>query len=698
MREERVFLVFPVVVRLPSKHVFRTGDILMRRAFVRADAPSTIVRRVVGAAALGVSLEFFTRPSSKWAEQTMKFESISGKQRSRRSKSSRQAPGVVESLEVRSLMTAAPVMVSLPAIVIDATPTFAWSPIENATSYDLWVSDAEQRTVEFIENGITATDYTPTAELNLGRTRAWVRANFANAVPSAWSTPIEFVVKVAPVLTGPVNSWRPETPNKLETTKPTITWTSPPGAFKFEIFFSDQTSRTSKTISVKNLIPALDADGNTQPDGKGDVLRQEVRSYTIPDDLIMGNYRVFMRSFDDGGRISAWSAAFNFEVAPPVILTRPKGVTFDNPPLLEWELVPGATDYDVTLAKASSPSTYLFNLQKRIGTSYQVPKALESGDYVFMVRAHRRVAGRVETVGLWSLPGNFSTISKPIITGPVGVEIGDQTTRIVTAARPVVEWTLIDRAARYEIWVEIRNGKTPFLKTTSSTPSYQFEQDLKAETYTVWVRAVSTRGVLTEWSAAYTFEATGGRPIITSPVADTIASPLLIITWTPIVEAKSYNVWITQTGANGAYINATGIDTPVFSPTDPLPTGTYRVWVQAVKADGTVLPWSKPVTFFVASLDVAQPAGEVPELLAALLPTTGDVQVESITEVATRKSIDEDAANVPAENARIPVELIAMRSTHPVMAAMTPETEDIIQQLAEECMSTEWWMPQGTES
>lgn len=275
MREERVFLVFPVVVRLPSKHVFRTGDILMRRAFVRADAPSTIVRRVVGAAALGVSMEFFTRPSSKWAEQTMKFESISGKQRSRRSKSSRQAPGVVESLEVRSLMTAA-VMVALPAIVIDATPTFAWSGIENATSYDLWVSDAEQRTAEFIENGITAPSFTPTTDLNLGRTRAWVRANFSDDTSSAWSTPIEFVVKAAPVLTGPVNSLRPETPNKLEMMKPTITWTSPPGAFKFEIFFSDQTSRTSKTISVKNLIPALDADGNTQPDGKGDVLRQEV--------------------------------------------------------------------------------------------------------------------------------------------------------------------------------------------------------------------------------------------------------------------------------------------------------------------------------------------------------------------------------------------------------------------------------------
>ena len=138
-----MFRVLPVVMSLPSKHVFRTGDNLTRRAFLRAAVSSTIVRRVVTAAVPGLSTAFFTRPSSKLAEQTMKFESISGKQRSRRSKPSLQAPAVVESLEIRSLMT----VLSPTGTVADATPTITWEAVDNATSYDLYVTDAEQRTV-----------------------------------------------------------------------------------------------------------------------------------------------------------------------------------------------------------------------------------------------------------------------------------------------------------------------------------------------------------------------------------------------------------------------------------------------------------------------------------------------------------------------------------------------------------------------
>ena len=337
----------------------------------------------------------------------MKFESISGKQRSRRSKPSLQAPAVVESLEIRSLMT----VLSPTGTVADATPTITWEAVDNATSYDLYVTDAEQRTVEFVEYNIKATYFTPVTELNLGRTRTWVRANFADGTTSPWSAPTEFVVQVVPTVTGPVNPLAIATPQKLVESKPTITWTSPPGAFRFEIFFSDQTNLTSKIIRVANHTPILDEDGKTQPDGNGDVLRQEVRSYTLTDDLVMGKYRVFVRSLDDGGRTSAWSAAFDFEVAPPVKITRPVGPGFQNPPLLEWQAIPGATDYDVVLSKADTPNKPLYNLAYRTGTSYQIPKPLADGNYVFWVRAHRRTAQRPETVGIWSLPSNFSTVS-----------------------------------------------------------------------------------------------------------------------------------------------------------------------------------------------------------------------------------------------------------------------------------------------
>ena len=132
----------------------------------------------------------------------MKFETTTGNQRSRRSKSNLQAPAVVESLEVRSLMT----VLSPTGTVHDATPTITWEAVDSAVSYDLWVSDREQVAVQFIKTGITTTNFTPTTELNLGKTRAWVRPNFAGGVTGDWSSPTDFIIQVKPTVTGPVNS------------------------------------------------------------------------------------------------------------------------------------------------------------------------------------------------------------------------------------------------------------------------------------------------------------------------------------------------------------------------------------------------------------------------------------------------------------------------------------------------------------
>ena len=162
------------------------------------------------------------------------------------------------------------------------------------------------------------------------------------------------------------------------------------------------------------------------------------------------------------------------------------------------------------------------------------------------------------------------------------------------------------------------------------------------------MRAGSTTGKLTGWSVPFLFEATGGVPVITSPNANDDVLPIPDITWTPVPDAKSYDIWIAWVGEDFDYIQTSEITLTTYSPTDPLPTGTYRVWVRAVKADGTALPWSKPVTFTVASIDMEQAAGEVPELLAALLPTNGVVQAREMDEPAAGKSIDPGTSDVPA--------------------------------------------------
>lgn len=624
----------------------------------------------------------------------MKFETFTGNQRSRRSKSNLQAPAVVESLEVRSLMT----VLSPTGTVNDATPTIAWEAVDNAISYDLWVADREQVTVQFVKNGITTTHFTPTTPLNLGKARAWVRPNFAGGVKGDWSTPTDFIVEVKPTVTGPVNSQLPATPYKLNETKPTITWNTPPGASRFEIFLSDQTNLTGQTYTVVNLTPVLDEDGFAFFDENHQIVREEKTSFELPDDLQMGSYRVFMRSRDDGGRWSDWSAPLNFEIAPQVTITRPTGPSFQNPPLLEWQAIADATSYDVFVAKSSTPDKALYNVKAQTGTSYQIPKILADGEYVFWVRAHRKVTGRPDVAGIWSNPATFSTIQVPVVTGPVGLTNVIAGKQVVTDSRPTITWTPIDKAARYDVWLHRANTNPTYLVTTATTNSYTLESDIKSGDYTVWIRAISTTGKMTDWSAPYSFTATGGVPVITSPASGDNVVPIPDIKWTPVTGAKSYNIQIAWLGVDFTYIEATGITLPTFAPTDPLPTGSYRVWVQAVNADGTTLPWSDPVNFTVALNEEELPSGEIPELLAVLLPTTEDAQADVVEESMAQSEFDAANYDSPPDINAVPGQSAATVSVAVQNLPSEPFAEELLEQLAGESGAAEWWMHQNAST
>ncbi len=238
----------------------------------------------------------------------MKFDSRSGNRRSR-SQFSPSTPAIVESLETRALL-AAPQIVSPTGTITDSTPTVTWEAVDTATTYDLWISDVESRERLVLQEGLTTTSFAVPNELNLGRLRIWARANFANGSTTGWGTPTDVLLQVAPTITGPLNNNKPATPTKIDTVTPTIEWTSPPGARSFEVFLSNQTERTSKSYRVANVA--------------------EVRSFQIPDELTLGQYRVFMRTTDDAGKVSGWSAAYDFEVAPEVKIDSTVGPGFQE--------------------------------------------------------------------------------------------------------------------------------------------------------------------------------------------------------------------------------------------------------------------------------------------------------------------------------------------------------------------------------
>lgn len=918
----------------------------------------------------------------------MKFESFSGSRRSRRQNCPVPAPVMVETMETRALL-AAPQVLSPTGTIADSTPTITWEAVDQATSYDVWVTDVETRQRVVFETGLAATNFTPTNELPVGRLRIWAKANFADSSTTGWGAPTDVVLQVAPVITGPVNTEQPLTPTKINSSSTPITWTSPPGAKSFEIFLSDQTTQTSQLIKVPNLVPIGDANGNPIPDGNGDVLRKEVREYYLSgevqiigaapqtisgasnsndivitsvahglksgekvritgvegntaangtfyvtvltadtfqltgivgngsytqggtltkltelrSELPLGQYRAFIRTTDDAGRVSGWSAAYNFEIATAVEITRPKGATFQNAQkvtvavigtptsgsyvlafnvwnaagnsattyrtsaipyavagpanataaelrdlmnaqvlaavraipgfgaatvttsgigpsyaheillkgvtkrvtvdftetlnpgtlsvataqakgiTLQWEPVAGATHYEVWVSKRgpANETTALFNLKYLTTTSYELPSLLAADDYVFWVRARRltqtteiqlsgnpasgtfsitlattganaktqtttllpynateaqvqaavRALAGYETaevksgkaapnllhvlilpqtngpvtvtvtraitpgtisvttktskeiVGLWSARSDFSTITTPVVTGPVGVQTNNPNVQTVTSIRPTIEWTAVDGAGSYEVWVDRTASSSTYLLTTTSSNSYTFASDILPGNYWVWVRAISSTGEMTAWSTPYKFTATGGAPVITSPVAGATASPLPTIQWAAVPEAVSYEIQVAWIGVDYTYITESGITSTNFTPFAPLNSGTYRVWVRAIASDGTAMRWSDPVSFLVdADVPVNNELNNDLQVLTALLEETD----------APAKSESQAAPNFPPQ-----AEPAVVENDEPALPKVTLEADELlapelIEQLAQKLAGEEWWM------
>jgi hypothetical protein len=308
------------------------------------------------------------------------------------------------------------------------------------------------------------------------------------------------------------------------------------------------------------------------------------------------------------------------------------------------------------------------------------------------------VAPRVN--GQWSAMTEFSTIVAPVITGPIGIENSDpaDTTKVVTDLRPTVTWTAIDKAARYEIWVERSASTSTYLRTTSPVNSYKFATDLLQGNYTVKVRAVSSTGQLSDWSSELLFTATGGIPVIGS--VSVTPTRLATVQWASVAEAASYEVQIAWIGVNFDYLHPTNIQTTSYT-TPTLAPGNYRVWVRAVKADGTLLGWSSAVNFTV--VQTAEPASDSPvdsELLVltnSLESTSerGDVAVQAVSSEEQMQAAQAAAGSEdrPAHAVSPVVAVIAAVGTNAVelMARPALQSEQLIEKLAEGCIQQEWW-------
>jgi hypothetical protein len=253
-----------------------------------------------------------------------------------------------------------------------------------------------------------------------------------------------------------------------------------------------------------------------------------------------------------GGTQSSWSKS-SFTVSPvvtPVPLSPSDGAHLQqpqDPPLLQWSAVQGASSYTVSVdgdVDMIGASTYTTK-----GTSLVVPDPLPAGDWYWSVTASKGT-------GLTSLPSaiqqfNIDPLAAPQITYPVD-DINQNLEDVV------LDWTPVPGAKTYDLQVALDQDFNNIALTVTGIQSTRFSPPTTLNSDQFWwrVRAVDLAGQETPWTASLNgFERKWPEvpqavfPLGSSGSPSTITDAKQYFQWTPVKHATEYQLQVS-TDAN----------------------------------------------------------------------------------------------------------------------------------------------------
>lgn len=344
-------------------------------------------------------------------------------------------------------------------------PTFSWSNISNATNYQVFVNNVTTSQAQVINvSGIAATSYTATTELPIGTYNVWVRGFTATGQAGVWSLPS--VWNLRPTTTV-LNSGRTETTDSFS-----IDWNPIPGATTYDVWVNRLTSSENEYYR------------NTSVTGTS----VAVSGFAV------GQYAVWVRGRNSAGDLVAWSPRGTFSVnyAPAQISVT--GSTLSSNPALTWTEVNGAAQYQVWVNNVSTGASGVINNSSVQATSLAM-NTMPAGSYRAWVRGRDLNGGAFYT---WSEAFDFEIGRPPRVVSPANT---------VQSVQPVITWTAVAGAVRYEIWLsnlttEQRIASDSTLQSTSYSPTQSL---VSGNSYRVWIRAFDSTGTSTAWSAAANF-------------------------------------------------------------------------------------------------------------------------------------------------------------------------------------------------
>ena len=301
---------------------------------------------------------------------------------------------------------------------------------------------------------------------------------------------------------------------------------------------------------------------------------------------------------------------------------RPIGLPVDGKqdatPELRWELVADVASYSVELVNLTTGNESVFNVTE--GASFKTESALVMGRYSF------RVQGLYED-------GSLTEYSEPVL-----FEVRPQTTiqadRHSFTARPQIQWSAVEGANRYDLWIDNRTtGESQVIREEFYIETHFVpDDDMPIGWYTVWVKPYGENNFEGSW-VGHSLRIAAPTEII-GPNRGLFGGSTTF-EWEPVEGAVNYDLWVRQLSPvrQDQIIRAESVSGTSFDSSTPLPEGEFIFWVQAQGVQNFQSSWSKGVRFNTFATPIVQTphssnATTVSEISWTQLPNSKTHEVE----------------------------------------------------------------------
>ncbi len=520
-------------------------------------------------------------------------------------------------------------------------PSFSWTPIAGASSYELEVStDPSYPTNAIIldSTGLISTSYTPQSFFPNHTTLYWrLRARDVNGDAGSWNDGQSFTEtfdQTTPSVTnlhvvdqyGAVQDGNP-TP----TSEPIVRWTPVPGASDYTVTFIPWSAGTGCNVNgtVSSTTTPLTSWTEGYKAGEatwegvygwpgtaaaGADLQLSPGSYCVSvlasrhDAPLEGSTITSIPTFDGSSSQPAFTyqlptvsgtlatdatVTYSPGIVPPAYgsAALPAGSTVSTAPLFEWQPVAGATGYYVIIANDEEfdPNSIVLGAYTNLNTAWAPPAWLQdqTGTLWWEVIPVDASEGNGEPLmdpegGAYD-PQPFtknSTAPQPV--SPIG--------GANVPTQPVFSWDSAQGAANYTLEISADPSfANPIVTASTDSTSFTSGTTLPPGETLYWRVRANDPGYNFNWSGVQTFTHNLPAPQ-TLPISPTGGSTIPLLVWSAVSGASTYNMRITNSGSTSTL----STDTPYVTPSEFWGPGISDWQVQSVFPGGATSAYSNP--------------------------------------------------------------------------------------------------------